>query len=256
MDGYTLTENMRRLRRRFRFTAVEQSLFYELVAVCNGEDWRDVFDSSNAELCNVLGITEKTLIKARETLINAGLIYYKSGKSKRSIGLYSFVKEFKTTGIIPVDSIADGIVDSTVDGIANPPDFNIGKTKTETKTRKESKTKVLPKTGAAEAATSERAKLFYASLVPFVEKYPKEMLRDFYNYWSEWNVAKTKMRFELQKTWELPKRLVTWANRTPVKTNNDGTCKREDSSKARELATDAEFEEYARQAFGASTSGH
>lgn len=225
MDGYTLTEKMRRLRRRFRFTAVEQSLFYELVAVCNGEDWRDVFDSSNAELCNVLGITEKTLIKARETLINAGLIYYKSGKSKRSIGLYSFVKEFKTTGIIPVDSIADGTVDSTVDGIANLPDFNIGKTKTETKTRKESKTKVLPKTVAAKAATSEREKLFYDTLIPFVGKYPKEMLRDFYNYWSEWNVAKTKMKFELQKTWELAKRLVTWANRTPVKTNNDAACK-------------------------------
>ena len=80
IDGYTLTEKMRKARRRFRFTATEQALFYELVAICNGEDWRDVFDCSNIELCFALNVNEKTLIKARESLINAGLIYYKSCK--------------------------------------------------------------------------------------------------------------------------------------------------------------------------------
>lgn len=96
MDGYSLTEKMRKARRSFRFTATEQALFYELVAICNGEDWRDVFDCSNVELCCALNINEKTLVKARETLINAGLIYYKSGKSKRVISSYSFGKPFKT----------------------------------------------------------------------------------------------------------------------------------------------------------------
>ena len=81
IDGYTLTEKMRKARRRFRFTATEQALFYGLVAICNGEDWRDVFDCSNIELCFALNVNEKTLIKARESLINAGLIYYKSGKN-------------------------------------------------------------------------------------------------------------------------------------------------------------------------------
>lgn len=97
MDGYSLTEKMRKARRSFRFTATEQALFYELVAICNGEDWRDVFDCSNVELCYALNINEKTLVKARETLINAGLIYYKSGKSKRMISSYSFEKPFKIT---------------------------------------------------------------------------------------------------------------------------------------------------------------
>ena len=35
MDGYSLTEKMRKARRRNRLTATEQALFYELVAVCN-----------------------------------------------------------------------------------------------------------------------------------------------------------------------------------------------------------------------------
>ena len=107
IDGYTLTEKMRKARRRFRFTATEQALFYELVAICNGEDWRDVFDCSNIELCFALNVNEKTLIKARESLINAGLIYYKSGKNKRIISSYSFVKEFKTTVTTTVNFTAN-----------------------------------------------------------------------------------------------------------------------------------------------------
>ena len=59
-----------------------------------------------------------------------------------------------------------------------------------------------------------RKKEFYDSLVPYVEKYGKLMIRDFFNYWSEANKSRTKMRFELQKTWETSRRLVTWAYKT------------------------------------------
>lgn len=58
-----------------------------------------------------------------------------------------------------------------------------------------------------------RAKVFYDTLVPFVKQYGKEMLREFYNYWSEWNRSMTKMKWELQETWEVSKRLSTWAKR-------------------------------------------
>jgi hypothetical protein len=115
IDGYTLTEKMRKARRRFRFTATEQALFYELVAICNGEDWRDVFDCSNIELCFALNVNEKTLIKARESLINAGLIYYKSGKSRRVVSSYSFVKEFKTTVMTTVNNTVDNTPDKPTD---------------------------------------------------------------------------------------------------------------------------------------------
>lgn len=66
---------------------------------------------------------------------------------------------------------------------------------------------------AAKAATLTRKDSFYQSLVPFVGKYPKETIRAFFNYWSELNKSETKMRYELEKTWELSKRLSTWANR-------------------------------------------
>lgn len=78
---------------------------------------------------------------------------------------------------------------------------------------KETTTCVVAKKDAAKAATLSRKEAFYQSLIPFVGKYPKEMIRAFFDYWSEQNKSGTKMRYELEKTWELPKRLATWANR-------------------------------------------
>lgn len=84
---------------------------------------------------------------------------------------------------------------------------------------KETTTNVVAKKDAAKAATLSRKDSFYQSLVPFVGKFPKDMIRTFFDYWSELNKSGTKMRYELEKTWELPKRLATWANRErmPVK---------------------------------------
>lgn len=69
------------------------------------------------------------------------------------------------------------------------------------------------KLAAAKAATLKRRDNFYQSLVPYVERYGKEMIRAFFDYWSELNKSETKMRFETNKTWEVTKRLATWANR-------------------------------------------
>ena len=69
---------------------------------------------------------------------------------------------------------------------------------------------------AAKAATSKRQKEFYNSLRPYVERYGKEMIRAFYDYWTEPNRSGSKMKFELQKTWDLALRLGTWNNREPI----------------------------------------
>ena len=42
------------------------------------------------------------------------------------------------------------------------------------------------------------------------EKYSKEMLKDFFTYWTEPN-EKGKMKFQLQKTWSTAGRLSTWS---------------------------------------------
>ena len=75
----------------------------------------------------------------------------------------------------------------------------------------------VKKKDAAVAATNDRKKDFHDSLVPYVATYGREMIRDFYAYWSELNRSGTKMRYELQPTWELGLRLSTWARREKEK---------------------------------------
>ena len=44
-----------------------------------------------------------------------------------------------------------------------------------------------------------------------IKKYGMTMLQDFCDYWTEPNPSQTKMRFELQKTWDVNRRLARWA---------------------------------------------
>lgn len=71
------------------------------------------------------------------------------------------------------------------------------------------------KKDAASAATllEERKEDFYKSLIPYVTQYGKEMVRAFFDYWTEPNKSNSKMRFELERTWDLARRLGTWASR-------------------------------------------
>lgn len=58
----------------------------------------------------------------------------------------------------------------------------------------------------------DRKLKFSDSLKPFLEIYGKEMLTQFYNYWTEPNKSNTKFRQEMEKTWDLTRRLNTWAS--------------------------------------------
>ena len=64
---------------------------------------------------------------------------------------------------------------------------------------------------------SDRTKKFKEELTPFVEKYGKDMIFDFFDYWSEPDKAKNKMRCEMQKTWSTAGRLRTWERRNNEK---------------------------------------
>lgn len=59
----------------------------------------------------------------------------------------------------------------------------------------------------------EREESFRLSLTEFVEEFSKETVRAFFNYWSEKNPKGLKMRFEMEKTFEIKKRLTTWKNK-------------------------------------------
>ena len=81
----------------------------------------------------------------------------------------------------------------------------------------------VSKKDAAKAATLKRKAQLFKPLVPYMEKYGKEMIRAFFDYWGELNKSETKMRYEMQKTWEVNLRLATWAKNEKPQYNKADT---------------------------------
>ena len=94
------------------------------------------------------------------------------------------------------------------------------KTKTKTKTnitkekeKEKEKTQIAATAVATFSSKEVRAKKFYDSLVDYVGKYGAQMVREFYDYWTESNAGGARMRFEMEKVFDVSRRLATWANR-------------------------------------------
>jgi len=75
----------------------------------------------------------------------------------------------------------------------------------------------------------ERKLKFADTLKPFLEKYGKDMLNDFYKYWTEPNKSGTKFKQEMLKTWDVSRRLETWSR------NDFGNKKTEKTEKQQTL---------------------
>lgn len=91
--------------------------------------------------------------------------------------------------------------------------------KPKTKEKSDSPTpKLKPKNNKS---IEERKLAFGESLAQHVEKYGRETIKKFYEYWIEHGDNDTKMRFEKEKTWSTTSRLNRW------KANNFGGNKKE-----------------------------
>lgn len=77
---------------------------------------------------------------------------------------------------------------------------------------------VKPIKKSSTASIEEREIIFRDSLVEHVNKYGKVMIRDFFDYWTERKPKGKKMRFEMQKVFDIKKRLVTWSSKDWNKT--------------------------------------
>lgn len=62
-----------------------------------------------------------------------------------------------------------------------------------------------------EQELKDRKLAFGMQLKPFSGTYPRPMLVEFYNYWTETKEGGRKMRFEKEKTFEVAKRLARWS---------------------------------------------
>lgn len=74
----------------------------------------------------------------------------------------------------------------------------------------------------------ERKRAFSDKLSEYKNEYPRDMLKDFYYYWTEHGDNDKKMRFEKEKSFGIKRRLVTWAkNQEKFNKGNDKPDKME-----------------------------
>lgn len=71
--------------------AITQALWYVIIDYHNSCNWERWIAIDNQRLMAELGISEKTLIKHRNFLIQAGLLEYKSQQRKKSSGRYKLL---------------------------------------------------------------------------------------------------------------------------------------------------------------------
>ena len=84
---------------------------------------------------------------------------------------------------------------------------------------KESKDILLPKKDTIRTKLTKVD--FKELLTPFLGTYTKDLLNEFYLYWTEQNVTSKKMRYEAEKYFDISRRLATWfKNQKP---NKNGT---------------------------------
>jgi len=114
---------------------------------------------------------------------------------------------------------------------------------------KEELTKVSKKKDGLSSSThtplellEKRRDSFVCDVGNYEKTYGSEMLTEFVNYWTEPNKSNTKMRFELERTWDTARRLATW-ERNQYKFNK-GKSEAEKKEEAQQQAIDIREQEH------------
>ena len=208
------------------FSASEVYVYFFLLNEFNTRSWQNPIDIPNKLITVSIGISEKALIDIRNRLQQKGLITFESGNKKAKSPSYYLPEVSKKVSNEVSKKVSKRVsneVSKNSSRYNNVRGDSINKTKTEDK---ETTPDGVAKKDAAIAATRSRKQRFHDSLIPYVEKYGKAMIREFFDYWSEMNKSCTKMRYEQQPTWETDRRLATWASRDKNFKKNGNTTNR------------------------------
>jgi hypothetical protein len=166
-----------------RYSAIKPNaklLFGELTALSNKHGYSFASNNYFAELYSVSKNTISLWIKE---LIDAGFISSQLIKDKKQIIERRIYINFKSDTIIKNDDR----------GIIKNDEYN----KTSINTIKKN------------ININER-KFNFKFLIWDLKEISIEIKNEFFNYWSEANHSNTKMKFELEKTWDLEKRINRW----------------------------------------------
>jgi hypothetical protein len=183
------------------FNPSDAVLYFFLLNTCNALHWKQPFGQSDRFLSLSLGFSINTIRGAKNRLKQRGLIDFKAPE-KNGKGIEGQTK-YVILSVSNFDIVPDTDADTDADRDTDrDTDNNIR----QDKRRKDKKEKVKKRKSFKEFTEQD----FIEELKLHSEKYSKEMLKDFFIYWTEPN-EKGKMKFQLQKTWSTAGRLSTWS---------------------------------------------
>ena len=204
MNGYELTRQWFdfRFENPSRCRSIHTELYLFIVDKWNRLGQRDEVGMPTSFTMEALGIgSYKTYSQALQDLIEFGFIkeirISTNQHQSRIVALVKFAKA-TTKALSKATAIADA--EPTTNPSAEPTTTIIEYKKRGTKEPENKRT------------MEERKQMFAESLKNFSSQYERSMLLDFYYYWSEESAGNRKLRFEMQKTWNLEGRLRTWGN--------------------------------------------
>jgi len=128
MNYIQLINNIWQLRRSKHLSSVQFDLYMCIVHESNTRGWENPMRITNGLICASIGITEKTLIDARNRLQQLGVISFENGITKRQSPTYYILEYWKNYSID--DSIDASIPGGNQGGIAVYINNKLNKSKT------------------------------------------------------------------------------------------------------------------------------
>jgi hypothetical protein len=200
MNGYELSRNWFdwSFENPELITPTHTAIYFFAIEHCNRLGWKDKFGFPTQMAMDAIGVRKhQTFTKHFTDLVEWGFIgLVQKSKNQYSANIISLKSAMPKNGkALDKAMIKHGAKQSQSTGQSMD---SIDKQETN-------------KQGTINV--SERKLKFASTLEPFQKLYPKQMLSDFYKYWGELNKSGTKFKQELEKTWDLERRLEMWARR-------------------------------------------
>jgi hypothetical protein len=169
---------------------IHYAIYYFSIEHCNRLGWKDKFGLPSQMVMEAIGVKNwRTYSAGLNDLVEYGFIeMVEVSKNQYSSNIVAIVKNTKA----PTKALDKALQ------------------KHSTK-HSQSTVSIDKQLNNKQETIEQRKKSFAEILIPFVDIYGKDMIREFYDYWSETTLNNKKMKYELEKTWSIERRLKTWS---------------------------------------------
>jgi hypothetical protein len=194
---------------------VQLFLYLLLKANCEEKQWQGItimrgqLITTNSAIRKDLQLSEQQIRTIIKRLISTGEITYKSTNKYVIITICNYDRyQCRNFGINEQDNEQFNNQTTSKQRANNEQtkEYNNIKEKNISKDILKKKSRIT----ALSLSFEQRKDIFIEQVAPYTETYGASMVGDFIAYWTEPNRSQTKMRYELERTWDVERRLSTW----------------------------------------------